>query len=248
MQTGMIDPAATASATTNVGLGGGASAAGKTAGKTDKAGPAGPTDKPDKKAANSTLDKNAFLSLLVAQLKHQDPTNAQDPNAMVAQMAQFSTLEQQQNTNSLLGSLQSQLSALYQSQSAGLLGKNVQVTSSSMNLSGGSGSVGLDLPADANVVLTIKNATGDTVATLNKGAMSAGSQVVKWNGQDANHRTLPDGAYAVAVTATGKDGKPVPASTTSLAKVSAVNFDNGAMNVTAGGTKYPLSAINVLAQ
>ena len=248
MQTGMIDPAVAASTTPGSTPGG--STAGKTAAKTAaaKTDKADKGDKPDKKPANSSLDKNAFLSLLVAQLKNQDPTNAQDPNAMVAQMAQFSTLEQQQNTNALLGSMQNQMSALFQSQSTGLLGKNVQVTSNSLNLSGGNATVGLNLPADANVILTIKNAAGDTVATMNKGAMTKGSQVVKWNGQDANHHKLPDGSYTVAIAAMGKDGKPVPVTTTSMAKVNAVAFDDGEMKVFAGGQKYPLSAINVLAQ
>ena len=45
-----------------------------------------------------TLGQDAFLQLLVSELKNQDPTQAQDPNAMIAQMAQFSALEQQTNT------------------------------------------------------------------------------------------------------------------------------------------------------
>lgn len=198
--------------------------------------------------ASNKLDKNAFLSLLVAQMKHQDPTSAQDTNQMVSQMAQFSTLEQQENTNTLLTSLQSQISALFQGQSANLLGKKVQVTSSAMTLANGQGSVGLDLPASASsVVVTIKDATGKTVATLNQGAMGSGSQVVSWNGKDNSGTQVADGTYTVSVKAVGTDGSTLAVPTTSYATVTAVGFSNGTLTVTAGGQQYPLSAVNAIA-
>ena len=221
MQSAMIDPTATATATAGSGA--------------------------TTKGPSNTLGKDAFLKLLVAQLKHQDPTSAQDPNAMVAQMAQFSSLEQQQNTNSLLTGMQGQMSAMFQSQSSSLLGKNVQVTSSSMDLTGGKATMGLSLPAAANVTLTVQNATGQAVAILPQGALNAGSQVVKWDGKGTTGNKLPDGTYTVAIAATGADGKPVSANTTSNATVTAVGFSNGVMTITAGGQQYPLSAINQVA-
>lgn len=48
---------------------------------------------------NSDLDKDAFLKLLMAQLQYQDPLNPMDDKEFVAQMAQFSALEQMQNLN-----------------------------------------------------------------------------------------------------------------------------------------------------
>jgi flagellar basal-body rod modification protein FlgD len=198
-------------------------------------------------AAKNALDKNAFLSLLVAQLKNQDPTNAQDPNQMVSQMAQFSALEQQQNTNGLLTSLQSQMSAMYQTQAAGLVGKNVQVTSSSLNLQNGAASIGINLPsAAANVSVGILNASGRQVATLTPGAMGSGSQVLKWNGKDSSGNQLADGTYTVAIDARATDGSAIAATTTSYATVTGVSFTNGVVTVTAGGQQYPLSAVNAV--
>jgi len=194
--------------------------------------------------ASNTLDKDAFLKLLVAQLKNQDPTNTQDPNAMVAQMAQFSSLEQQQNTNTLLSGMQTQVSALFQGQSASLIGKKVQVTSSSMDLSGGAASVGVNLPAAATVALSVQDATGKTVAVLNQGTMAAGTGVVKWDGKDSNGNQLADGTYTVKIAAVGTDGKAVDATTTAFATVTAVSYTNGIVSVTAGGQTYPLSAVN----
>ena len=50
--------------------------------------------------ASSALDKNAFLKILVAELSNQDPTTQKDSTAYVAQLAQFSSLEQMTNLNS----------------------------------------------------------------------------------------------------------------------------------------------------
>ena len=49
---------------------------------------------------SSDLDKNAFLKILVAELSNQDPTEQKDSTAYVAQLAQFSSLEQMTNLNS----------------------------------------------------------------------------------------------------------------------------------------------------
>ena len=70
--------------------------------------------KDDKKAANNSdaFGKDAFMKLLVEQLRNQSPDNSSDPNAFINQMTQFSVLEQlqnqsavqqQQNAASLLG-------------------------------------------------------------------------------------------------------------------------------------------------
>jgi flagellar basal-body rod modification protein FlgD len=49
---------------------------------------------------SSSLDKNAFLKILVAELSNQDPTQQKDSTAYIAQLAQFSSLEQMTNLNS----------------------------------------------------------------------------------------------------------------------------------------------------
>lgn len=50
----------------------------------------------------SELDKNAFFKILAAELSNQDPTQSQDTSAYIAQLAQFTTLEQMSSLNSTM--------------------------------------------------------------------------------------------------------------------------------------------------
>jgi len=68
-----------------------------------------------------------FLRILTTQLNNQDPLKPMDNAAFVAQLAQFSALEEAQQTNDKLDSLLNIQSA---SQSIGLIGKTVDVNSS----------------------------------------------------------------------------------------------------------------------
>ena len=56
-------------------------------------------------AAGTTVDYNSFLQLMVAELKNQDPTSPTDPTQYMSQLASFSSVEQQVQTNSKLDTL-----------------------------------------------------------------------------------------------------------------------------------------------
>lgn len=71
---------------------------------------------------NKELGKDAFLQLLVAQLKNQDPMKPMEDTAFIAEMAQFSSLEQMQNMNKLM---EKQLGFSSLSQASNMIGKEV---------------------------------------------------------------------------------------------------------------------------
>lgn len=194
--------------------------------------------------AKNSIDKDGFLQLLVAQLKNQDPTSSgQDPNQMVQQLTSFSSLEQAQQTNTLLSGLQTQTSGLFQAQTAGLVGKTVKVDGSGFNLKSGAAAMNLELSAPASVSLTVKDASGRVVATLPQGHLSRGINALSWDGKDATGAALPDGAYKVEVTATGDDGKPVSFTTNLTLKVDAVTFKSGGIYLASGSSVFSLADV-----
>lgn len=72
--------------------------------------------------ATPTVDYNAFLQLLIAQMKNQDPTNPTDPTQFMSQLASFSSVEQAMQTNAKLDAMMTS-SAL--SQAEALIGRTV---------------------------------------------------------------------------------------------------------------------------
>lgn len=190
------------------------------------------------------LDKDSFLMLLVAQLRNQDPTQAQDPNAMMEQMTSFSSLEQMQNMSKLLEGIQIQNQGLFQAQSSSLVGKRIRVNSNGFDLKAGKATMGLDLAADAQVSLTIKDAQGKVVATVDQGSLKAGSNTVNWDGRDASGNVLADGAYSVEITAKDATGKAVDARSSVFVTVSSVMFVNGTVFIQAGSRRFSLSDVN----
>jgi flagellar basal-body rod modification protein FlgD len=107
----------------------------------------------------SSLDKDSFLKILVGELQNMDPMSSsnQDPTQTVAQMTQYSILEQLTN---LSGTSSDTLNAQKQTQSLALLGKTVGYTDSN-----GNGAAGLvkkvDFASDGSTKLTLDN--GDVI-------------------------------------------------------------------------------------
>ena len=106
---------------------------------------------------NTSLDKDSFLKILVGELQNMDPMSAssQDPTQTVAQMTQYSILEQLTNLSSTSTDT---LTAQKQTQSLALLGKTVSYTDS--NGLATSGLVQkLDFATDGTTKLTLADGT-----------------------------------------------------------------------------------------
>lgn len=80
-------------------------------------------EKPPEKQPNQQLGKYEFLNLLMVQLRNQDPLNVQDDREFIAQMAQFSTLEQ---TTNLALAIENLVGFQQLTQGSALLGKEVE--------------------------------------------------------------------------------------------------------------------------
>lgn len=90
---------------------------------------AAPAKTSNNKATSNAMGKNEFLKILAAQLQNQDPTSPASNTEFVAQLAQFSSLEQLQN-------IASSLSAMSLMQSAGLIGKTAVAQMNGTSITG----------------------------------------------------------------------------------------------------------------
>ena len=104
-----------------------------------------------------------FLKILLTQLSYQDPLKPMDNQQFMAQMAQFTNLQQTQELNSKLDALLSTQASL---QSVGLLGRSVEFTSTSGTLVGTVTSLSL---SGSSPTLTIQTAAGATLAGVSLG-------------------------------------------------------------------------------
>lgn len=111
----------------------------------------------------SSLGMEDFLKILLTQLTYQDPLKPMDNQQFMAQMAQFTSLEQTQQLNTKIATLISNQAAL---QSVGLIGKTVDVTTSTGSVTGTVSA--LSLSGDSPL-LSVKTASG---AVLNNISLS----------------------------------------------------------------------------
>lgn len=146
--------------------------------------------------------QDRFLSLLVAQMKNQDPLNPLDNAQVTSQMAQLSTTQGIENMRASMEGLVASLGSHQMAQAANLIGRGVLVPGNSIGPAQENAVVGFDLDGAADSVkLVIENAAGATVRTIDLGARPAGLQVTAWDGLADDGSTAPDGNYTFKISA-----------------------------------------------
>ncbi|NMM08573.1 flagellar hook assembly protein FlgD [Polaromonas sp.] len=189
-----------------------------------------------------------FLKLLVTQLNNQDPLNPLDNAQLTSQLAQMSTVSGIEKLNSAFQSLLAQSGSSQVLQSANLIGRTVLVPGSELALKPGlEVPFAVDLTGTAETVkVSITNAAGEVVRTLDLGALPAGVKTLSWDGMADNGAPAAAGVYTVNVGALGGDSK-VMASTLTYAKVSSVAQQaNGVALDLGAGRKASLSDVKLI--
>lgn len=153
-------------------------------------------------AGGVSLGGTDFLTLMLAQLKNQDPTSPIDSNAFLTQLAQLSEV---QGINSLNTSFSSSLQASQTLQASSLLGHQVLAASGTATLaSGGTVSGAVSVPQNtSSVTLNVLDSTGVVVQQLNLGAQAAGMADFSWDGTEANGTKAPAGTYTLSASVNG---------------------------------------------
>jgi flagellar basal-body rod modification protein FlgD len=199
-------------------------------------------------ASGVTLGGTDFLTLMLAQLKNQDPTSPVDSNEFLSQLASLSEVQGITQLNSSFSTLSNSLISNQAMQASSLLGHQVLAASSTATLStaGATVSGAVNVPqTSSQVTLNISNSAGVLVQSINLGAQSAGLADFTWNGQGANGTAAPAGTYTLSAQVAGvASGTAVP--TLVSGTVDSVTMGAGTTGLTlnvAGLGSVPFSSV-----
>jgi flagellar basal-body rod modification protein FlgD len=196
--------------------------------------------------SNTTLGQADFLKLMTAQMRNQDPFDPVDNTQMVAQMAQFSSLAGITEMSSTLKAIAAKLGAASVSDATAYVGRTVLTegaTAYPLASGGLTGAVELDAATTATTV-TISDASGAVLKTVDLGPQTAGTVGYAWDGTTDSGEPAGDGPYTIRVAA--RDGTATVAARPLVwAPVTSVSLPasgDPVLNVAGLGT-VPLSAV-----
>lgn len=176
------------------------------------------------KTATASIDaaQDRFMTLLVTQMKNQDPLNPMDNAQMTSQLAQLSTVSGIEKLNDTMQTMINSVQASQAFQAAGMLGRSVMVPGNTLQLTANSSQFAIELPNDVDqLTVSIQDRAGNVVREMTLGPQTAGILPLNWNGYSNNGTSMADGKYFVQVSAKA-GGTAATASTLSLDQVSGV--------------------------
>ncbi|EAI4611812.1 flagellar basal body rod modification protein [Campylobacter coli] len=205
---------------------------------------------------NATLDKDAFLKLLLIELQHQDPTDPMDSDKMLTQTSQLSALEMQQNTNTTMQKMVETMQKLSDSFSTsmstsalGAIGKMATVSDNKIKLTGANELIALKmyLPEDSDengVTLEIYDSNNKLVFSEKSDAksISQGLFTMEWPGRNNDGVYAGDGKYTVKMVYNNKNGEKITANYGTY-PIEGVVFKDGVAYAKMAGQEVPFDAI-----
>lgn len=205
---------------------------------------------------NATLDKDAFLKLLLIELQHQDPTDPMDSDKMLTQTSQLSALEMQQNTNTTMQKMVETMQLLSNSFSTsmstsaiGAIGKMATVSDNKIKLTGSDEIIALKmyLPEDSDengVTLEVYDSNNKLVFSEKSGeqSVSQGLFTMEWPGRNNDGVYAGDGEYTVKMVYNNKNGEKITANYGTY-PIEGIIFKEGLAYAKMAGQEVPFDAI-----
>ena len=145
--------------------------------------------------------QDEFLKLFMSQLQNQDPLNPQSNSDMVAQLAQFTQVEQGATTNTDLSSLVAAQTSSSNASLSSLVGRDCHAKAGDFTINGTGTPPPLAITstsATKDAQVTITDANGKTIRTI--AVPNGTSSMIQWDGRDSAGNVVPPGSYHVAVT------------------------------------------------
>ena len=176
----------------------------------------------------NNMGKDAFLELLVTQLRYQDPLKPMENTEFLAQLSQFSSLEQLWNVNETLGQNVDLTQSVNNALMTNLIGKEVKVSGNVLYWEEGAApELSFQLAQAGEVAVEILDSDGRVVRTIQLGSMTSGEHSFSWDGRDDSGNRLAEGDYTASVTRKDANGNEIAVSTYLVGKVDGIEFIEG---------------------
>jgi len=190
---------------------------------------------------NQTLTEQDFLKLFTTQLQYQNPLNPMDSSQMLTQMTQLNTITALDTMTQSIQNMQ----AASNLQAVGLIGKKVETQGNSLSIDGqGTASGGsYQLASPGQAYIQIIDANGNVVRLINDGAKDTSKQTFAWDGKDQQGNQLPAGNYTFSVSAIDGNNQPIQVTTSSIATVTGISFENGVTYLNLGSNQITINDI-----
>lgn len=197
--------------------------------------------------AGGAVGQDTFLKLLTTQMQNQDPLSPMDNEAFVAQLAQFSSLEQLMGLQDSLQNIYLGIASMNNASMADLLGAEVTAIGGTFAYDG-SGAAELHYDADAaagDATLTVYDESGAVVyAGAVEGGVTDGEGTLSWNGKRTNGSDAPEGTYRFEITAKAADGTTVEVEERVVGTIDEMDYSSGTPMPSIDGV--PLSLADVV--
>ena len=164
--------------------------------------------RPKEEKANE-LGQDDFLTLMMTQLKNQDPFKPMENGEFLGQMAQFSTVSGIEGMQSSLEKMTGSFGTNQTLQASQLIGQSVLVEDSTAHLkTDGTVAGRFELPTSSgSVKVAVMDISGRLVREIDLGEKSSGRHDFNWDGKNSLGEQLPAGQYTIDITAATGDSR-----------------------------------------
>lgn len=176
----------------------------------------------------SSLGKDDFMKLLTAQMSNQNPLKPADDTQMLAQLAQFSSLEQLTELNGTAKTSNTALGAINVTSAVGYIGKSVVAGGDKINKgTSGCSPVYYTAPGEVDTIKAhVYDASKRIVDTVVLSGTGEGEHTFTWDGANSQGK-LPEGNYTVGFEARDENGKLLNVGSKVAGKVTGVTSQDG---------------------
>lgn len=201
----------------------------------------------EQREIKKNLGKEDFMKLLVTQMQFQDPLNPMEHTEFIAQLAQFTSLDQLFAISKGLQSLTDIQAIMDHIQSMDLIGKKVTAAGNKLYVGPDNSisSIGYSLNKDVSgLIINIMDKKGSTIRTMKLGPQREGKHYIEWDGRDNQGNPVASGEYTFSIESLDDTGEGTRVLTSVGGIVTGVKFENKIPYLMIGNLSIPLSSIN----